>query len=211
MTGRKLLDYMDNESAEGRKDPPDPKSDDNWFVYFGSTRAVYKAALKGILVVKGRLKGGSELQDIPRDYWETATIDLISNYDGSGEAFTVPRDRNTPTYELLRFPRDQVVEIWPPAVKTPQAPLSADVTDNAGAPRERNRKMEEDARRANCIKAVIAKRNQKWPKPDQRPPVDRMAEILTEHRKPEDFAFETVRKILRGSYGPMKRLKIDPS
>ena len=140
MTGRELLDYLDNESEQGRVPPPAPKTADDWkaldklrsqwakgsgdppdmedpywLVYFGSSRFVHEAALWGRLAVKGRLKDQSKIQPIPQDYWVTATIDLISNYFADGEAFTVPKDFKTPTYELLRFPRDQVVELWPPA------------------------------------------------------------------------------------------------
>ena len=111
MTGRELLDYLDNESEQGRVPPPAPKTTDDWkaldklrsqsaegsgdqpdmedpywLVYFGSSRFVHKAASWGHLAVKGRLKDQSEIQAIPRDYWVTATIDLISNYFGDGEA-----------------------------------------------------------------------------------------------------------------------------
>ena len=76
------------------------------------------------------------------------------------------------------------------------------------APRKRD--VEADAKLKNRINKVLAKARTKWQDPKKRPEIDVMAkELFRLHKKDLGYKFEAIRKILRGTYGPSVRLKID--
>jgi hypothetical protein len=60
----------------------------------------------------------------------------------------------------------------------------------------------------NRIEAVLAAAKTLWPDRGTRPPTTKMARELTRRKKAQNFAPDTLRKILSGTYKPATRLGI---
>lgn len=73
----------------------------------------------------------------------------------------------------------------------------------------RSRDVEADANLTNRIEMVLAKARRRWPDPKKRPEIDVMAKELERlYGKELGYKFQTIRKILRGTYRSLVRLGI---
>ena len=90
-----------------------------------------------------------------------------------------------------------------PAQATPTAP------SDKKPQRNRKRDVEADAKLRSRIEMVLAVARRKWLDPNKRPEIDVMAKDLERlHRKELGYKFETIRKILKGTYSVSVRLGI---
>ena len=91
----------------------------------------------------------------------------------------------------------------------PQGEKNAAIAEPDAARHERKQNAEQDALLRNQINTVITKARSKWPGPKKRPTVRAMAkELCRLHKKELGLSFETIRKILDGTYSASQRLNI---
>ena len=75
--------------------------------------------------------------------------------------------------------------------------------------RNRSRDVEMDAKRRSRIRMVLAIARREWPNPKNRPEIDVMAkELERQHKNEFGYKFQTIRKILKGTYEPSGELGI---
>lgn len=99
---------------------------------------------------------------------------------------------------------DGAVENQMPAQATPAASSNMKPQGNC------KRDGVADAALKPRIKRVLAIARRKWPDPKKRPEIDVMAkELARVHSRELQYKFETIRKILKGTYKTSKRLDID--
>ncbi len=125
---------------------------------------------------------------LPAYLWDGLEIDYTDN-DASGGGVN---------YVRLRFYKGDV---------NVEPPEPAEVKRRQLDKRPRIRDVEADAILRNRINSVIAKAKNRWADPKTRLGVNQMARLLVEgqlKRKVENFGQETIRKILAGTYKPMK-------
>ncbi len=85
----------------------------------------------------------------------------------------------------------------------------AGATDTQHRKRPRKQDIGKDALKKIKIKTVVAKAKTKWPDRKKRPGINAMArELVRTHHKELGFDYETVKKILAGTYPASKRLGV---
>jgi len=192
---------------------------------------IRKALLDGDLIGYGVPNGEGDAIRIPAEKWQDLIFhgppfphelvpskfqtSTLANIDPGakpirpvrpGELKNVPpyaapkdyhRRSETTAYEHVRFSRGDVLRLWPPV---PDQEVEADEGT------ERQLPIDKELLLQNRIKSVVAAAKQKWNEPTERPSYRDMAEILyNTHGETLGFKRDTIRQILEGRYGPMKR------
>ena len=116
--------------------------------------------------------------------------------------------------EMAALPWDDYDEVWRRS-NIEQVLIAAHTFEDWKAkygpsrqPKEPPQLSDEDLLRENMIKKVLAKAKRKWPKGTPNPGIRQMARLLASE-KTLGFGEESVRKILDGTYKPMKRLGLE--
>jgi hypothetical protein len=131
---------------------------------------------------------------IPPDAWNTL---VVINEQGG----------------IVRGPRSAAARLYgvvlAPAQRQEMAVVQqSSKVDEAVSAGRRRRNAQEDALRKNRVEAVLAPAKMLWPDRGARPPTTEMVKELIRREKAQDFAPDTLRKILSGTYGSATRLSI---
>ena len=115
------------------------------------------------------------------------------------------------------IPESQHGHQEPAETPSPAQATPAEPSDKQEKPqRNRKRDVEADAKLRNRIENVLAKTRREWGGPKKRPAIDVMARELERldrdpklpHKERLGYKFQTIRKILKGTYKTSVRLEI---
>jgi len=161
------------------------------------------------------------LHDLPRSVWDRAVVHWQLNM------IIIPSDQLGPQTYIVRNVDvcRESLEKWinsdmpgsQQAAHEPAEDLTPEPSDKEEKPQaKRKRDVGADAKLRSRIENVLAKARRKWRDPKKRPAIDVMARELERldrdpklpHKERLGFKFETIRKILKGTYKTSARLKI---
>lgn len=152
------------------------------------------------------------LHSLPNYFWDRPRVHWLLNI------FLIPSSRLGPKMYMVKdvdvCRKDLEKWINGAMSDSQHGPQEAAETSSPEAPGEekksqarRSRDVEADANLKNRIEMVLAKARNTWSKKSKRPGIKPMSIQLADEKN-LNFGWETIRKILNGTYRPMKRLGI---
>ncbi len=175
-----------------------PIEEDESYRFVSAIKCLMTNAEAGPLQVYGRRKRHSTLEPIPKLFWANGEIDVLGD-DGGGAH---PKDFLTHDYQDnewvgLRYLRSEIEDLRRQIIQRTNV--------EEAASEKRKTDAEKEAKLRNRIKTILAA-DQKLPSGSS--VHARAKELERTYGKELGLGFEAIRKILAGTYGPMKRLGV---
>ena len=180
------------------------------------------SALEMKWLASGRRSADGKREVIRPDHWAFLTLDIelqvVRGLDGKVVYADVKgafgNDLTEEEWQSVEYqlapPSPAPVSKAGTTVPTDDVAAHDDQLQRAAEPpdkRPRNRNVETEVLFRNRIEGVFAKVKVRWPDPQKRPGVNQMARLLVAEQpesKVKGFGEEAIRKILPGTYKPMK-------